>query len=213
MTRKKFFQPGTALSSRKRKQVQQAGLPLPVDASQKFADLQKQWYAKLETDGFEDIEWVNHSTGKGQDSSYLRGSMQSGKPYHPGRDLYYQLASNYLQHCKNLRRNKSYNYFIWKLHTEGATFTEILEALKRRQPKSVPSRYTLFYDVRRLAKQCYRWNATNPEGLLVKRREDEQKKAESLLAEFENTEYNWLSNEQFAAQEKAFAKQKKTRSK
>lgn len=196
-------------SKRMLKKVQKAGLPEPDQGTTpaQFAKLQKQWYAKLRDDGFEDIEWVDHSTGRGHDSGYLKGSLVAGKAFHPGRDLYYQLASNYLQHCYGLRK-KPYERLIWKLHSEGKTYDEVLQVVTSKY-KNPPSKFTLYYQLKHLAKLCYRWNAQNPEGLLVKRKEDKQLQEESALAEFYNIEYNWLCNEQFAAQEKMFAKQKR----
>lgn len=189
------------LSERQLKQVRKAGLPEPANGitDQQFAKLQKQWYAKLAKDGFEDIEWVNHSTGKGHDSGYLKGSLISGKQYHPGRELYYQLASNYLQHCKGLK-NDTYRRFIWKLHSEGQTYAEIESAVKRRFRQSV-SVYTLYYQIKHIAKLCYRWNKRHSEGLLRKRAEDQQAIAEKGLEDFYSQEYNWMINREFAARE------------
>lgn len=188
-------------SQRLLKKIDDAGLPSPdLGITRKeFAKLQKQWYAKLAKEGFKDIEWVDHSTGTGHDSGYLKGSLISGKAYHPGRDLYYQLASNYLQHCKNLK-NRPYHKFIWKLHAEGMTYDEIELHVKKRYKNSV-SKYTLYYQIRELARLCYRWNTQNKEGLLRKRAEDKAAIEEKGLEEFYNQEYNWIINREFAASE------------
>lgn len=193
------------------KKIKKAGLPQPdLGTSQaQFARLQKQWYAKLAKEGFEDIEWVNHSTGTGQDSAFLKGSLLSGKPYHPGRELYFQLATNYLMNCTNLK-NRPYHKFIWKLHSEGATYDEI-EAAVRKKYKDPVSKYTLYYEIKDLAKLCYRWNAKHPEGLLRKRAEDKQAMEESVLADFYAEEYNWMINREFAAREVSNGRQKRVK--
>lgn len=198
-------------SQRELKQISKAGLPEPDPGTSQaqFAKLQKQWYAKLAKDGFEDIEWVNHSTGKGQDSSFLKGSLASGKQYHPGRELYYQLASNYLQNCKNLK-NRPYHKFIWKLHSEGMTYAEIEAAVKKKYKKSV-SIYTLYYQIKDMAKLCYKWNATHHEGLLVKRAEDKAAIEQKGLEDFYAEEYNWMINKEFIAREAASARVSKNR--
>ena len=164
-----------------------------------FAKLQKQWYAKLAKDGFEDIEWVNHSTGTGHDSGYLKGSLISGKAYHPGRELYYQLASNYLQHCLALK-NRKYHHYLWKLHTAGHTYDEI-EVLVLKKFKRSVSKFTIYYQIKRLAQLCYRWNSKAKEGLLVKRAEDKAAIEQKGLEDFYATEYNWMINREFAAKE------------
>lgn len=189
--RKRKSSPFSYRSSRK---LKQAGLPEPDPGltQAQFAKLQKHWYAKAADgpNGFKDIEWTNHRTGEGQDSNYLRGSLAGGKTYHPGRALYYQLASNYLVHCSNLK-NRPYDRFIWQHHADGCTYDELLKLIKQKYGK-VCSKYTLYYQIKELAKKCYAWNATNPEGLLVKRREDKVALEDRGLEEFYADEYNWM---------------------
>jgi hypothetical protein len=179
-------------SQRSLSRIKQAGLPTPDPNLSKtqFAKLQKQWYSKAAESGFEDIEWVNHATGAGHDSGFLKGSLAGGKAYHPGRALYYQLATNYLVHCQNLQ-NKPYNKFIWKLHAEGATYDELLKQV-RKKFGNAPSKYTLYYQIKELAQRCYIWNATNPEGLIVKRKEDKNALEDRGLEDFYADEYNWI---------------------
>lgn len=206
MTKKRRKNP---LSPNMARQLKKAKLPQPVQqmSAAQYAKLQKKWYAILADDGFEDIEWVDHKTGKGHNSGFLKGSLISGKIYHPGRDLYFQLASNYLLHCKALKE-KPYERFIWKHHANGLTYAEVQKEVKDKYGKA-QSMYTIYYQLRDLAKLCYKWNQTHPEGLLVKRAEDKKIIDESGVAEFYKIEYNWLQNEQFAAQEKYYARQSK----
>lgn len=190
--RKRSYRKNGSLSKRLIRRTIDAGLPDPTRYTKaEFAKLQQKWYAKLADNEFDDIEWVDHKTGLGHDSPHLRGSLQLGKQYHPGRELYFQMATSYLQ-CKNL---KGYYRFIWQLHANDSTYDEIIEALKTKYLE-VPSKYTVFYDIQKLAKLCYKWNCTNPNGVLVKRNEDRQKIAESHLADFIATEYNWILGEE-----------------
>jgi hypothetical protein len=191
----------TKFSQRSLKKISDAGLPSPdLGTTQaQFAKLQRQWYAKLAKEGFDDIEWVDHRTGKGHDSGFLKGSLISGKAYHPGRELYYQLATNYLIHCANLR-NRPYERFIWKLHAGGATYDEIESAVATKYHKTV-SKYTIYYQIKDLAKLCYKWNARHREGLLRKRAEDKAAIEEKGLEDFYAEEYNWMINREFAAKE------------
>lgn len=196
------------LSNRLLQRVRKAGLPEPQPQLSKaqFAKLQKQWYAKLASEDFKDIEWVNHSTGTGHDSGFLRGSMGGGKAYHPGRDLYFQLASNYLVHCKKLRQ-RPYDRLLWKLHSEGLTYDEVHEQMSKRY-SSMCSKFTMYYQIQNIAKLCYKWNLRHPEGLLRKRAEDELARAQTVLNEFAQDEYNWLLNKQYAAEERRGRKKK-----
>jgi hypothetical protein len=189
------------LSQNMLKKIRKANLPEPAlgTSKQQFAKLQKQWYAKLAKEGFKDLEWVDHNTGTGHDSGYLRGSLISGKAYHPGRELYYQLATNYLIHCTNLK-NYPMDKFIWKLHAGGATYDEIEAEVAKKYKDSI-SKYTIYYRIKRLAKLCYRWNAKHPEGLLRKRAEDKAIIEQKGLEDFYAEEYNWMINKEFAAKE------------
>ena len=174
--------------------LREAGLPVPGPAlgSKAFKDLQKEWYTKLEADGFKDLEWVDHKTGLGHDGPHLRGSLQGGALFHPGRALYYSLASNYLVHCKSLR---GYDKYIWTLHADGVTYDQIVLDVAAKYGPDSPSKYKLYYQLQALAKRCRRWNLKYPEGLLYKRAEDKLRILESHLADFIETEYDWIEGE------------------
>jgi hypothetical protein len=181
------------LSSRAIERAKAAGLPDPTPHSrEQFIELQKQWYEKLAKSGFKDLEWVDHTTGLGHDTPHLKGSLSLGRTYHPGRALYYDMALAYLTHCRSL---SGFNRFIWRLHANGATYDQIMDALRSKY-KHVPSKYTVFYTIQKLAKLCYRWNRKYPEGILVKRTEDRSAIVESFIAEIIATEYNWIIGEE-----------------
>lgn len=176
------------------RQIAKAGLPPPAPqlTTKEFAKLQQQWYAKAAEAGLTDIEWVDHATGRGQDSPHLKGSLALGKTYHVGRETYYQMATTYLHHCKALR---GYRRFIWKLHSEAVPYEQILQQVKLNYTHP-PSIYTLYYDIKKLAELCYAWNRTHPEGLLVKRAEDRDRFNDSYLAEIFATEYHYILGEE-----------------
>ena len=186
------------ISARAAKQLKKIGgaIPAPKVSEREFAAIQKEWYGKLADDGFKDLEWVDHSTGKGQNSDFLKGSFAAGKRYHAGRDLHYRLATNYLAHCKSLR---GYNRFIWAMHADGRTYQEIRTAVKRKYKRKV-SIYTLYYELQRLNKNCVNWNKRYPEGLLVKWQEDAALREESIVAEF-LLEYDWMLNPAYGREE------------
>lgn len=190
--------PQKKISRRKAAAISSAGLPLPKPAisNKEFISLQKEWYDKLAQDGFKDIEWVDHKTGKGHNSNFLRGSMQGGKRYHAGRDLYFRMATNYLYNCKS-SIFYGYRKFIWRMHAEGATYQEIVTALKEEKDLDV-SIYTVFSDIQHIAKFCIKWNKNAPEGLMVKWEEDRKAAQDSVLEDFMKEEYNWMLNPNYA---------------
>lgn len=42
--------------------------------SKDFKDTQNEWYDKLKEDGFKDLEWLDKTTGRGQNSDYLKSN-------------------------------------------------------------------------------------------------------------------------------------------
>lgn len=170
--------------------------------SKKFRELQKKWYDKLKKDGFEDIEWVDHKTGVGQNSSFLKNSLSTRKKACEGgfasskRFQYYRLASNFLHNYKDFKdladdgatkpnrgatkpraKSKSYktnvDYELWKLHTEGSTYREISRSLKSLfRSPKRFSVYWVYYRVKRLQDIMLQWNKTNSEGLLASELEE-----------------------------------------
>lgn len=189
---KKNILPG--FSQTKIRRILKAGLPAPTPSlsQTEFAKLQKTWYDKLSAEGFQDIEWVDHKRGTGHDSPHLKGSLILGKQYHPGRQLYFDMACAYLQHCTAL---KGYYRFIWRLHATGHTYDQIMEQLSKKYSNH-PSKFTVFYDIEHLAKKCFKWNARAAEGILRKRNEDKESLLNSPLAELYATEYNWVIGEE-----------------
>lgn len=193
MVKQKHKNPtGKKISRREALAISRAGLPLPQErvSRKEFIKLQKQWYAKLAKEGFEDIEWIDHSTGKGHNSPFLRGSMQGGRRYHAGRDLYFRMATNYLHNCKSSSL-RNYRRIIWRLHAEGATYQEIVNELSNKHGLTI-SIFTVFSDIQHIAKLCRKWNQTAPEGLMVKWAEDRKAIEDSVLEDFMQNEYDWL---------------------
>lgn len=186
LTRKKIYKKN--LSPHAVQKIKKAGLvvPQPKLTAAEFAKLQQQWYAKAQSSGFKDIEWVDHSTGKGHNTPHLKGSLHMGKAYHSGRELYFDMANAYLLHCTSLH---NYYRFIWKLHCEGKTYDFIWKQVKKHY-NSAPSKYTIFYDIQKIAKKCYRWNKRSENGVLKKREDD--KIAKSVIDEMLGLEYNWI---------------------
>ena len=112
--------------------------------------LQKQWYAKLADEGFEDIEWT-----KGNNSPYLKTALNTKDPFHfVAKQEYYNMAESYLHNRMELRGRER---FIWKLHSEGATYEEITNAYNRRY-KNHKSVYTIYYDVQKILERCKAWH-------------------------------------------------------
>lgn len=148
------------MAKRRRKPQQKKA---PRIGSPAFAKLQKQWYGKLEADGFNDIEWVDHKTGLGQDSDFLsKPAAHFPKVYKRETELYFQMVRNYLTWKKPMPR---LDRFILSRHSEGKSYREIIEdwQAKTGEKKSL---FFIFYNLKRIKQDVLAWNASNKEGLL-----------------------------------------------
>lgn len=143
-----------------------AGLPVPAATkigTPKFTELQKKWYSKLAQNGFKDIEWVDHKTGKGQDSDYLKGSLAKGKPWNPDRAQFFRLLQNYLTHYQF--KSRKVDRFIMTRLNDGWTYRKI-HAECRKKYKFKKSLYWLYYHIQKLSQAMLIWNKTHEHGLL-----------------------------------------------
>jgi hypothetical protein len=149
-----------------KKKLREAGLPSPAATkigTPKFTALQKKWYAKLQENGFKDIEWVDHTTGKGQDSDYLKGSLAKGKPWSPDRAQFFRLLQNYLTHYQFKYRRMDY-YILARLN-EGWTYRRIHEGCQKKY-RLKKSLYWLYYHIQGLSQAMLVWNKTHTHGML-----------------------------------------------
>jgi hypothetical protein len=152
--------------------------------SREFRELQKEWYDKLADDGFEDIEWIDHKTGKGQNSRFLKNSshhcqlsnkilsaetLSSSK-----RFKYYRIASHFLHNYNKFNdlddcaASKRYQLSktLWEMHTDGATYRKISRSLRELTGESkLYSVYWVYYRIRKLQKIMIDWNGNDPKGL------------------------------------------------
>jgi hypothetical protein len=168
---KKAIKKLLAAPKRKRGRPKAAFKPEPKPGSREFAALQKKWYSKLKKesakgakDGFKDIEWVDHKTGKGQQSDYLKGSdTMKHYVYNTSTLDYYRLCTNFYTHAWRTLAPK--NRFIWKHWADGKSLRQIV-ILYNKHFRAHRSLYWIFRQFETIEVQMYKWNKENPEGLL-----------------------------------------------
>ena len=141
-----------------------------------FKALQAHWYAKLESKGFDDIEWTDPKTGRGQNSTYLKRSTGSiRRQYDSNVETHYRLARNFLTHwngwstLKMRVRAKA----IYALYSEGMPYRKIAARINNdyRYAKTI-SIFTLSRMLTRINKIMMEWNKTDKEGMLNPANED-----------------------------------------
>jgi hypothetical protein len=136
--------------------------------SAEFLRLQKEWYQKLEADGFEDLEFTDLKTGNTK-SDYLKIALpKSTKDRAESLELYYALFRNFLTH---VTIHDGIDDCIVRYHSQGLGYKDIVKKLNRKYSKKfsasiVPQR------LRRIKKRVMNWNNTSQHGLFVTRAEN-----------------------------------------
>lgn len=137
--------------------------------TKEFSKLQREWYGKLEADGFEDLEYVGHG-GLDSSAAPLKSSTAPdqnmgdlGLTYH-----YYNLLSNFLTH--NARYGSVRDRAILRLYVAGVSYRKILKhesVIKLIESGKVKpfSVFIVFQTVKEFVAEAMLWNKTNPEGL------------------------------------------------
>ena len=138
-----------------------------------FHDLQTQWYEKLKTKGFKDLEFYDTKTGRGQNSPFLKHSLHSLRSsISDDKIVYYRILDNFLSY--NPPKLKIYRHLL-AFHAQGLTMREISRRMRRYINQYTPkfSVFWVHYHVSRLVKEAMLWNKTSPDGLLSDRNFDD----------------------------------------
>lgn len=135
-----------------------SGRPKSKKPQPSLKELQKIWYKKLADEGFEDIEWG------GPETRFLTWTPKPDSAEDlASKQTYYRLCERYLLNYKSLRGKER---FIWKMHSQGATYDEILLAYNKVYKPKV-SVYTIYYRVQEIFKKAKKWNETADAGIFV----------------------------------------------
>lgn len=105
-------------------------MPQPAKS---LEEVQKEWYAKLKKEGFEDIEDANNNLVQYTSSMFLRGRRNNMSFVEimnsiESKQDYYRLASEFL-HKHNFKRYV--DWFIWSQHCEGVSYRDISKKLAK----------------------------------------------------------------------------------
>lgn len=92
-----------------------------------FLELKKQWYQRLEEEGFEDIERAEHAL-KLYHSDYFADSRRNDSSVIEAKETYYRVAGQFLNDHKF--KNK-WERMVWAMHAEGKGIREIAASIKR----------------------------------------------------------------------------------
>ena len=149
--------------------MRKAGLPMPAKlelGKKSFAQLQAEWYDKLEQSGHNDIEWYDEHTGKGQSSPYLKHTpTHSFAKRAPALFEYYRLCRAFLMHASWRGSGFLGDKVLWELHSEGVTYRKIRKHLNATFGTTYSLKH-VFNRVNALKAKMVEWNRIHPDGLL-----------------------------------------------
>lgn len=140
------------------KRMAELGLVAPAP-KQNLKQLQAKWYGKLAQEGFDDIEWSDPSTGRGQDSRYLKRSRIDLDRYE-AMELFSRMAGIYANHATfELKWDRE----IWERFAEGLQYRTILKQLRALGMRK--SLYWIWARINVHLELLKPWHSTHPEGL------------------------------------------------
>lgn len=149
--------------------------------SKEFKKLQREWYNKLKSTGFKDVEIPSSLFSIVEDTPYLhkgecviincrRRIGTEGTIEYINHILERNLnMQNYITHNRNIN---SLDWFIGYNYSEGLSIRSIIKKFnaiacpyprKKRSPNAY-SVYKIFTIIKRLNEEAYRWNKTDPNG-------------------------------------------------
>jgi len=130
-----------------------------------FRELQDKWYKKLAKEGFDDLEWTDSKTGRGQNSRYLKKTLNNlRKVYDKNRATHYRLCENFLTHGRFPSKKHE---FIFKLYVNGISYRLMIPKMFNNF-KTGKRSFSVFYIHPRLhecLKLMRQFTLSDPEGM------------------------------------------------
>lgn len=93
-----------------------------VYASEGFLELRRQWYEKLASSGFADLEYTDWRNG--ESLSVFRGQQPDLRSYRPETERYFALARQWVHRLEQEDAAPRVK-LVWSLHAEGMKNREI----------------------------------------------------------------------------------------
>lgn len=121
--------------------------------SKQFKKLQKEWYNKIASTGFEDVELFNETFGNAERCYLKRPSFKWALKWDSAILEHFRIARNFLAHgifASDLDKK------IWELYTEGLSIRQIASKLTK---EGLPhSAFPIFTRLKTLKVQMYLFN-------------------------------------------------------
>jgi hypothetical protein len=130
--------------------------------TRQFKALQKQWYDRLNEEGFVDEELFSEEFGNHNTTFLKRPGFKWVNKWDPAIVEHFRLARNFLAHGTFASK---IDEKIWQLHSEGYSIREIVSKLNQEDIKI--STFPVFTKLKYLKIQMFIFNRTHPEGLRI----------------------------------------------
>ena len=147
----------------------------PTD-TKNFTKIQEEWYDKLKEDGFKDLEWVDHKTGKGQATDYIKRPCAGFiKSFNPFTAEHFGIMRHYVSNCNE---GSIFNHFLIEAYSEGVTYRDIVVMVNEnfdsyvlkdlmdpdtyRVTSGRISIYAVFYRIKDLIARANEWHKLQP---------------------------------------------------
>jgi len=133
-----------------------------------FIKLQNQWYDKLKSSGFVDLEWLDRKSGAGHSTPFLKTSLYKFSRLQPeqvaSRLEYFRAASDFLN---------SYDFedeterFVFAEYCEGTAYRTMIAKAKDKNLDHVPTLWYIFKHLKKLKREFMLWQLDQPDELIT----------------------------------------------
>lgn len=148
----------------------------------KLLKIRREWYAKLRSSGFSDIEHTDEKTGVTGDFAFLKQHQQAvAKAFNPATENFYRLARSFLEHYTF---SSAMERYMWELYTEGTSYRKMQKLLTKRFGKRYKITFniaTICHRLRDLRAEMFNFHFLNSEGLLNEAEQPEDEIADAML--------------------------------
>lgn len=144
--------------------------------SPEFYELQRKWYKKLKSSGFDDLEWTGP---KGQQSDFFKKKSLNHfrKQINEGlgvkRLFYYSVLENFLRYNPRwVSKEERWKTQIVKMHLKGISYRKMVELQKKKRLKGMLktksfSIFIVFQVMREFVRKAFDWNTRDQRGLKI----------------------------------------------
>ncbi len=121
--------------------------------SEEFKKTQKLWYDKLKKQGFDDLEWITHESGYGQNSPFLKYK------HAPFDEVKIKEHTDHYSKCAYFLNYGTFksplHKKIFAMYCEGVSYRNMIKRLKKSKSiKYIPSIFWISIHLNQMLNEC-----------------------------------------------------------